>query len=177
MAVRLCLTVAESKKDNETSPPCAETQPQLRRGSFTVSRRLTAMCGGRAAEVANPVFKLWVALVLFLCLGGSHASSGHQKRSMTSLTAIASYTKAIDQFTKRNPRKMRIFGIIPGEENKPDHWAEFETIRQEVQANLEDSAHVWARDGKVVVAEFSLTSSSGDWYHYVNYYFHTDGTL
>ena len=95
----------------------------------------------------------------------------------TELTAIASYTKSIDQFTKRNPRKRRIFGIIPGEEDKPDKWAEFKTVRQEVQANLEDSAYVWLKDGKVVVAQFSFTSSSGDWYHYVNYYFRADGTL
>ena len=68
-------------------------------------------------------------------------------------------------------------GIIPGEEDKPDKWAEFKTVRQEVQANLEDSAHVWLRDGKVVAARFSFTSSSGDWYHYVDYYFRADGTL
>lgn len=95
----------------------------------------------------------------------------------TELTAITAYTKSIDQFTKRNSGKRRIFGIIPGEEDKPDKWAEFKTIAQEVQANLFDSAHVWRRDGKVVAAKFSFTSSSGDWYHYVDYYFRADGTL
>ena len=116
-------------------------------------------------------------MILLSCLAGSNVSLGYQKWNAAEPTAITSYTKSIDQFTKRNPRKRRIFGIIPGEEDKPDKWAEFKTIRQEVQANLEDSAHVWRRDGKVVVAQFSFTSSSGDWYHYVSYYFRADGTL
>jgi hypothetical protein len=111
----------------------------------------------------------------------SAAAAGQEQKAAapqkTELTVIAAYTKSIDQSTKRNPRKMRIFGIIPGEEDKPDKWAEFKTVRQEVQANLEDSAHVWLRDGKVVAARFSFTSSSGDWYHYVDYYFRADGTL
>jgi hypothetical protein len=95
----------------------------------------------------------------------------------TELTAITSYSRSVDQFTKRNPRKKRIFGIIPQDEDKPDKWAQFKTTRQEIQADLEDSAHVWARDGKVVAARFSFTSPSGDWYHYVDFYFRADGTL
>ena len=95
----------------------------------------------------------------------------------TELTAIGSYAKSIDQFTIRNARKRRIFGIIPGEDDKPDPWAEFKTVRLTVQANLHDSVYVWLKDGQVVAAQFSLTSSSGDWYHYVNYYFRADGTL
>jgi hypothetical protein len=95
----------------------------------------------------------------------------------TALTAITSYTKSVDQFTKRNPRKRRIFGITPEEEDKPDEWAEFKTVRQEVQANLDDSAHVWLKDNRLVVAQFTFTSSSGDWYHYVSYYFRADGTV
>jgi hypothetical protein len=118
--------------------------------------------------------------LLFLLVLSASAAGQEPKAAAppkTELAAITSYTKSIDQFTKRNPRKRRIFGIIPEEEDKPDKWAEFKTIRQEVQANLEDSAHVWRRDGKVVVAQFSFTSSSGDWYHYVSYYYRADGTL
>src|SRR5450755_2824543 len=92
----------------------------------------------------------------------SAAAAGQEQKTAapakTELTAISSYAKSIEQFTKRNPRKRRIFGIIPGEEDKPDQWAEFKTIRQEVQANLEDSAHVWRKGGKVVAAQFSFTS-------------------
>src|ERR1700680_717865 len=115
-----------------------------------------------------------------LLLLSASAAGQEQKAAAppkTELTAITSYTKSIDQFTKRNPRKRRIFGIIPGEKDRPDKWAEFKTVRQAVQANLDDSVYVWRKDGKVVAAEFSFTSSSGDWYHYVSYYFRADGTL
>ena len=109
------------------------------------------------------------------------AASGQEQKTAapqkTELASIGSYAKSIDQFTNRNAGKRRIFGIVPGEEDKPDKWAEFKYVRQAVQANLHDSAYVWLKDGKVVAAQFSLTSSSGDWYHYVNYYFRADGTL
>ena len=141
------------------------------------NHRLTALCGGKAARVANPIIKSGVALILLLCLAGSNVSLGYQKRNAAELTAISSYVKSIDQFTNRNARKRRIFGIVPEEEDKPDKWIEFKYVRQAVQANLHDSAYVWLKDGKVVAAQFSLTSSSGDWYHYVNYYFRADGTL
>jgi hypothetical protein len=122
--------------------------------------------------------KSCVALILLLSSAGSNFSLGYQKRNATELTAISSYVKSIDQFTKRNARKRRIFGIVPEEEEgKPDKWFEFKTVRHAVQANLHDSVYVWLKDGKVVAAQFSLTSSSGDWYHYVNYYFRADGTL
>ncbi len=165
--------------EKEAGPAHVEAEPRRRRSKWivSVSHRLTALCGGKAAGAANPMIKFGMVLILLLCLAGSSASLGYQGQNAAEPTAIASYTKSIDRFTKRNPGKMRIFGIIPGEEDKPDKWAEFKTVRQEVQANLEDSAHVWARDGKVVAARFSFTTPSGDWYHYVDCYFRVDGTL
>jgi hypothetical protein len=118
-----------------------------------------------------------LASLLFLLSSGMGQSQKNAARQKRELTAVGSYAKSIDQFTKRNARKRRIFGIVPGEEDKPDKWAEFKYVRQAVQANLHDSAYVWLKNGKVVAAQFSLTNSSGDWYHYVNYYFRADGTL
>jgi hypothetical protein len=124
------------------------------------------------------MIKSGLALILLLGLAGTNVSLGYQKRNATELAAIGSYTKSIDQFTKRNAGKRRIFGIVPEEEEgKPDKWFEFKTVRHAVQANLHDSAYVWLKDGKVVAVQFSLTSSSGDWYHDVSYYFRADGTL
>jgi hypothetical protein len=95
--------------------------------------------------------------------------------------AARSYAKSIDQFTKRNPRGKRLFGNVAGIEDKLDKWREFKSDSQMEQAgaddNLSESAAVWLKDGKVVVAYFSFTSPSGDWYHFVNYYFRADGTL
>jgi hypothetical protein len=121
--------------------------------------------------------RILVTLGTLLMLTAAAAGQKTNAPQKTELAAIASYSKSIDQFTKRNAKKRRIFGIIPGEEDKPDKWAEFKYVRQAVQANLFDSVYAWLKDGKVVAAQFSFTSSSGDWYHYVNYYFRADGTL
>jgi hypothetical protein len=115
--------------------------------------------------------------LLFLSVSATGQEQKTAAPTKPELTAITSYATSIDQFTKRSPRKRRIFGIIPGEGDNPDKWAEFKTIRQEVQANLDDSVHVWRKDGRVVLAQFTFTSSSGDWYHFVSYYFRADGTL
>jgi hypothetical protein len=42
---------------------------------------------------------------------------------------------------------------------------------------LDESCDVWTRDGKVVLAFFGFTSGSGDWYHFIKYYYRGDGTL
>jgi hypothetical protein len=93
------------------------------------------------------------------------------------IAAIALYAKEIEQFTKRNPRKKRMFGNVAGEEDKGDKWQEFKSAKKLEDENLDESAYVWLKDGKTVVAYFSFTSQSGDWYHYVTYYFRADGTL
>src|SRR5712691_8855419 len=57
------------KKEKEAPPPCVEAQP--RRGksksSFSVSQRLTALCGGRAATSAHRSL-LTVLLLSAFCL-------------------------------------------------------------------------------------------------------------
>ena len=93
------------------------------------------------------------------------------------VSAITSYARSVEQFTKRNPRKKRMFGNVAGEEDKLDKWREFKSAKQLEDENLDESAYVWLKDGKTVVAYFSFTSQSGDWYHYVSYYFRADETL
>jgi len=95
----------------------------------------------------------------------------------TELAAIGSYAKAIDQFTRRNPGKGRFFGNVAGAEDEQDKWRAFKSAKQMAKADPYESASVWLKDGKVVAADFSFTSPSGDWYHFVNYYFRADGTL
>jgi hypothetical protein len=99
----------------------------------------------------------------------------------TELAAIASYARTIDQFIKRNPKRARIFGNVAGVEDDADKWREFKSAKQMERAdegdNLSESAYVWFKDGRLVAAKFTFTSPSGDWAHYVNYYFRADGTL
>jgi hypothetical protein len=113
-------------------------------------------------------------LVATLATGQDQRTSAAQKAQVA---ASGSYAKSIDQFTKRNPKKRRLFGNAAGEEGKQDQWREFNSATQMVGLNLDESSTIWLKDGKVVVAYFSFTSPSGDWYHFVDYYFRADGTL
>jgi hypothetical protein len=122
-------------------------------------------------------------LLIFSALvaGQEQKTPQPQPQKETGLAAISSYTKSIDQFTKRNPKKRRIFGNVAGVEDEQDKWREFKSARKMEQAdegdNLDERAAVWLKEGKIVTAKFSFTSPSGDWAHYVNYYFRADGTL
>jgi hypothetical protein len=94
------------------------------------------------------------------------------------LASINSYATQIDRFIKRHPK--RIFANEASEmENGPDRWREFKTAAEVEggEATFDESAYVWQKSGKVVAANFTFTSQSGDWAQYVNYYFREDGTL
>jgi hypothetical protein len=125
-----------------------------------------------------------LASLLFLsplATGQEQKTPPPQPPQKTELAEIVSYAKSIDQFIKFNSRKRRIFGNIAGVDDKLDKWREFKTAKQMERAdegdNLDESAYVWVKDGKIVAANFTFTSSSGDWVHYVNCYFRADGTL
>ncbi|MDQ2855325.1 MAG: hypothetical protein M3R68_03270, partial [Acidobacteriota bacterium] len=57
----------------------------------------------------------------------------------TGLAAISSYAKSIDQFTKRNPTRRRIFGNVAGVEDEQDKWREFKSARKMEQADEGDN--------------------------------------
>src|SRR5258708_1297425 len=95
----------------------------------------------------------------------------------TELAAIIAYARSTDQFTKRNLKQRRLFGNVAGVEDLQDKWRVFKTTRQMEQADGYESVLVWLKDGNAVIAKCSFTSPSGDWYHFVNYYFRADGTL
>jgi hypothetical protein len=93
------------------------------------------------------------------------------------LVSINSYANQVDRFSKRNPK--RVFANVTKPENEADNWREFKTAAEleNGEATFDESAFVWQKMGKVVAANFTFTSQSGDWAQYVNYYFREDGTL
>jgi hypothetical protein len=63
-------------------------------------------------------------------------------------------------------------------EGQKSQWREFKSEVEREEADTgNDKANVWAKDGAVVSAYFTFQSLSGDWAHYVNYYFREDGAL
>jgi len=122
---------------------------------------------------------LFIAFASVFWLSGS-ASAQEQKPPAppkTELAGINSYAQAIEQFTKRNPKRKRFFGNEAGAEDKQDNWREFKDLKEFEQVALDEKAYVWRQEGRVVAAKFAFTSSSGDWFHYVTYYYRADGTL
>jgi len=57
-------------------------------------------------------------------------------------------------------------------------WREFKSEVEREEADTgNDKAKVWAKDGAVALVSYAFQSPSGDWAHYVSYYFREDGTL
>lgn len=117
-------------------------------------------------------------LILAVVVSASAFWSTRVAAQGPTLASIHSYANQVDRFSKRHPK--RIFANVASDtESEEDHWREFKSAAklESGDASFDESAHVWQKTGKVVAASFTFTSQSGDWAHYVTYYFREDGTL
>ncbi len=85
-------------------------------------------------------------------------------------------------FAKQKQGKIRYFGNMASmEQEAKDDWRGFRTAKERDKAttddNLFETADVTLRDGKVLLVKFMFTSPSGDWAHYIDACYRTDGTL
>lgn len=91
---------------------------------------------------------------------------------------IDEYAKTVSRLMKKT--KQRIFADVASG-NEKVNWKEFKTEKLRDTAdegdNLNQSAYVWTKAGKVVAAAFTLQSPSRDWVQYITYFYHSDGTL
>ena len=92
------------------------------------------------------------------------------------VTSINSYAAEVNRFVKVN-KKHRIFADISTENDKNAKWKEFKSDKALDDATWYQASNVFSKEGKIVGAMFTFTSPSGDWYHYINYYFRDDGSL
>jgi hypothetical protein len=103
-----------------------------------------------------------------------------QAQNPADIASIEAYSKQMDASAKRNARAGRLFGDTANYENgdEPALWKEFPTKRALQRAEVYSAATVWTgQTGEPVVAKIDLTSPSGDWAQYNNYYYRSDGTL
>lgn len=125
---------------------------------------------------------LFLVIHILIFLPPVGQSQPATKTRQSDIAAIDSYTKRLDQFIKRNPKKARIFAnVASATTDEPDRWREFKSDAQREKAdtgeNLNENAYVWLKDGKIVAANFTFQSPSRDWAHFVMYYFREDGSL
>jgi hypothetical protein len=95
---------------------------------------------------------------------------------------IEQYTNKVDRVVNDPRQRFRIFGdVSSAREDGPSVWKEFKNENEMDAAgtgeNLNVQAKVWAVDQKIAGAKLFFTSPSGDWAHFVDYYFRPDGSL
>jgi hypothetical protein len=133
----------------------------MRRTFLTISRALLAAC-------------------LTLGIATSSAVTLQAQNPADNIASIEAYSKQLDAYTKRSARAGRLFGDTRAYESgdEPALWKEFKTKRALQRAEVYSAATAWtASTGEVVVVNIDLSSPSGDWAQYNNYYYRSDGTL
>ncbi|MBI3910644.1 MAG: J domain-containing protein [Armatimonadetes bacterium] len=120
--------------------------------------------------------------------GGAPAGpTGTAADSTTSVAAINAYCREIDQYANDHPDRCQRFGAGESEVATSHAWRAFNSDQQRNEVLDYDShpdkiysrdlANVYVRSGAVVVSYCLLDSASGDWAHYITYYYRRDGTL
>jgi hypothetical protein len=157
-----------------------------RKGSSLCNSVSPCLCGDESASFTTQAQKhrvahrncrfaaqCLIALVLLLSFRAAAQTpitSATPTTSDAQVSEIKKYTTEVDRFSKA--RKFRTFGIFyKGDKGS---WRE---LKGKSDQQLDESCDVWTRDGKVVLAFFGFTSGSGDWYHFIKYYYREDGTL
>lgn len=109
--------------------------------------------------------------LIFILFGWSQAQT-------KAVSQIDTYVKTISKRTKNT--KQEIFADVSSN-GKKSNWKLFKTEKSLSAAdngsNLNESAVVWTKNGKVSVATFTFQSPSHDWAQFATYYFRPNGTL
>ncbi|HEX8136057.1 MAG TPA: hypothetical protein VF544_00560 [Pyrinomonadaceae bacterium] len=127
--------------------------------------------------------RLTLLLILFPALAFGPAQlvgARVQGQGAASIAAIETYVRQMDAHVRRERRRGRLFGDTSDytDQNARPRWQEFQSRRALERAEVYSAATAWTNAaGSPVVAEFSLSSPSGDWAQYNTYYYRDDGTL
>lgn len=102
-----------------------------------------------------------------------------QKRELSEIRRIDRYVRHLTAYVEKPSIKLEIYGDVST--SKKPKWRKFlsakslEKFRE--SHDVYEIAFVWRKSGKIVVVNFTFTSGSGDWAHYVFHRFRPDGTL
>ena len=125
-------------------------------------------------------------LMLSSCpLSGDTTKQSATRKSTTNANAakvaeIEKYcTEAQGRTRKREPDF--VFGLPSSIDTHQAQWQTFASTAElqkaaEGEANFDQQVYVWMEGGKIIAANFTLQSESGDWALYPNYCFRKNGT-
>jgi hypothetical protein len=121
--------------------------------------------------------------LLFVLLPLAGTIEAQTKRAVqTEVRLIERYANQVERVVNNRRQSFRVFAdISSATEDGPSKWKEFRNEAEMDAAgtgeNLMQQAKVWAVDQKIAVMKLMLTSPSGDWAHFVDYYFRPDGSI
>jgi iron uptake system EfeUOB component EfeO/EfeM len=97
------------------------------------------------------------------------------------VSAIEKEVSTIKQFRSQKTSVKRFAANLIGQGEKESKWRIFkneaELEKENIGDNIGESANVWLKNGQVVTASFTIQTESGDWIHFITYYYRKDGTL
>lgn len=110
---------------------------------------------------------------------GTTTTTAVQGQNPRDIPAIEAYARQLDAYAKRNARGGRLFADTANyTDDSAPRWQEFRSKRAVERAESYSVATVWTQpSGGGLLVDFSLSSPSGDWAQYANYYYRADGTL
>lgn len=137
--------------------------------------------------MANMVSGWLAGVVATAAVGMAAGEWVSENRAGTPSTEASEATRTIDKFcdglapmTKVKERR-RLFGLFEKDQHDSGRWIEYKRQAEldvAVKAgHVYDVAQVWSREDGAIAVSMSLTSGSGDWIHYVEYCFRSEGTL
>lgn len=101
-----------------------------------------------------------------------------QVNKKAAIKQIEAYSQTLDAFVKSHKTPNLITADVSDyTKNTPAVWKKFKSAKALDRAGYYESADVWQKDNKVVVANFSFYSPSGDWASFTNHYYRADGSL
>lgn len=103
-----------------------------------------------------------------------------QTNRTAAINKIDAYVRTIDKISGDETSQVLVFADTADYDQKPFAWRRFETgtaldTYRETNETY-TTAYVWKKGGKVVAANFTLFSPSGDWARYVYHFFRADGS-
>lgn len=124
-------------------------------------------------------FSLLGFLLVFFIFQSSFVSAQTNKNA--EIKRIDAYSKRLDALSEKAVEPDVVFADASDYNEKKPKWRryssrkEFEKARE--TSEFHNIAFVWRKNGRIVLANFTFDSPSGDWAHFVYHYFREDGTL
>ena len=131
-------------------------------------------------------FKLLATLIVLLFTVSAFAQTGAAKkevnfdRNNNTVKEIDAYVKVVDKFAQQEGTPhMVIADVADFEKADKAIWKKFESedAFEKSQVNSYETAYLWKKDERLIAANITYSSPSGDWAQFVYYVFRADGSV